>query len=155
MGLDETLVAYLDGELDAEAARRVEARLAAEPDVQRRLHQLQRPWEMLDRLATDPLSDDFTHTTLEMVAATADEDARQQQDEAARSRRRRRWWKALGLLVAASAGFTTVALLRGQANRQLVDDLPIIRHLDTGRHAESVEFLRTLRERGLFVEEQE
>jgi len=151
--LDETLVAYLDGELDAESARRVDARLAAEPAVRRRLHELQRSWELLDELATEPAGADFTHTTLEMIATAANEESKRQQADTRCTRRRRLWWKAAGLLGAAVVGFALVAMIRSNANEQLAEDLPIIKNLKVFRHAESVEFLQTLRNEGLFVDE--
>ena len=46
----EQLVAYLDGELDAESSLQVERRLAEDAEFRRELRQLQRAWDMLDEL---------------------------------------------------------------------------------------------------------
>ena len=73
--LREELVAYLDGELDAEQSRRIEQCAAAEPDARRMLEELDRTWHMLDALDTPATNEDFTCTTLEMVALAAAEDA--------------------------------------------------------------------------------
>ena len=73
--LREELVAYLDGELDAEQSRRIEQRAAVEPDARRMLEEFDRTWHMLDELDALPTSEDFTRTTLEMVAVAAAEDA--------------------------------------------------------------------------------
>lgn len=148
--LDEELVAYLDGELDAENARRIEALLASDPQTRRRLQSLERTWDLLDELDTAPVGEPFTQTTLEMVAVAANRDAEQDQAEAPR-RRRRRWitiaWIALA---AAVAGFLAVALLWPNPNRQLLKDLPLLEALDEYRQIDSIEYLRKLRESGLF-----
>ena len=65
------LVAYLDGELDAESGRRIEALLASDPEVRRRLQSLERTWDLLDELDAAPVGEPFTQTTLEMVAIAA------------------------------------------------------------------------------------
>ena len=46
----EELTAYLDGEVDAEHARRIEERLARDEGYRRQLQGLQRTWDMLDQL---------------------------------------------------------------------------------------------------------
>ncbi len=147
---DEQLVAYLDGELDAESGRRIEALLAADPELRRRIQSLERTWELLDELDTAPGDDPLTHTTLEMVGQAADEELRQKRSEA--PRRRRRWLLALiGIvLVAAAAGFASVALLAPDPNRRLIEDLPVLERLDQYRHVEGIEFLRLLKREGLF-----
>ena len=86
--LREELVAYLDGELDAEQSRRIEERAAVEPGARRMLEELDRTWHMLDELDSPATSEDFTCTTLEMVALAAAEDA--QKAKAERPRRRLR-----------------------------------------------------------------
>jgi anti-sigma factor RsiW len=150
---DELLVAYLDGELDAEAVRGVDDRLAAEPVLRARLRQLEQPWRMLDELSAEPVAEDFTRTTLEMVATAAAEDT-EQHERAARGRpSRRRWLAAGGLVGAAAAGFLAVVLLRPDPNRQLAEDLPVLEHFEAYRQTESVEFLRQLHDQGLFDEE--
>ena len=73
--LREELVAYLDGELDAEQSRRIEQRTAVEPDARRMLEELDRTWHMLDELDAPATSEDFTRTTMEMVALAAADDA--------------------------------------------------------------------------------
>ena len=72
--IQEQLVAYLDGELDADASRRVEEWLANDPRVRAALQRLDRTWELLDELETPLVRDGFTQTTLEMVAVAAAKD---------------------------------------------------------------------------------
>jgi hypothetical protein len=149
--LDEQLVAYLDGELDAESRRRVEELLTSEAQVRRRLQELERTWDILDDLDAGPPSGQLTQTTLEMVALAARQDVRQSLAEAPR-RRRRRWLAVgLGFLVALAGGFFAVVWLVPDPNRQLVEDLPLLENLDEYRQIDDIQFLRLLRSAGLFV----
>ncbi|MBU4399572.1 MAG: hypothetical protein KKE86_09595 [Planctomycetes bacterium] len=150
--LDEELVAYLDGELDAENGRRVETLLATDPKLRRRLQSLERTWDLLDELDTAPVGEPFTHTTLEMVALAGREDVEREKSEAPRRRRRRRMTFSVCFFAAAAAGFAAVAMFVPDTDRQLLEDLPVLERFDEYRHVESVEFLRLLRDEGLFSE---
>jgi hypothetical protein len=65
------LVAYLDGELDPADARRVESRLATDPDVRARAAALKKTFELLDHLPRPEPSPTFTSRTLERLPAVA------------------------------------------------------------------------------------
>jgi anti-sigma factor RsiW len=149
----EELVSYLDGELDAEQSRQVEQRAAVEPGARRLLEDFDRSWHMLDELDSPPTSEDFTRTTLEMVALAAAKDAAKAKAEAPRRRRRATLWIAAGLLGAAAAGFFIVAAVVPDPNAELLRDLPILERLDQYHQTESIEFLRALNEKKVFPEE--
>jgi hypothetical protein len=63
------LVAYLDGELDPAAARKVEARLAKDPAARARAAELKKSFDMLDYLPKPEPSTTFTSRTLEKLPA--------------------------------------------------------------------------------------
>jgi hypothetical protein len=149
--LDEELVAYLDGELDAESARRIEALLASDAEVRRRLQSFERTWDLLDELDAAPVGEPFTHTTLEMVALAARREA--EQDRADAPRRRRRWLLLLGVsfLAAAATGF--LALVMHDPDRQLLRNLALLENLDEYRQVGSIEFLHKLRDEKLFCKD--
>jgi len=152
LSLQEQLVAYLDGELDAEASRRVEELLATDPQVRQALQGLDRTWELLGELEMPQVAERFAQSTLEMVAVAAAEDTERSRTEASR---RRRWrWVILSasLLAAGAAGFLGI-WLRPDPNRQLIDDLPVLESLDEYRQIDDIEFLRSLHKQGLFAEE--
>jgi len=151
---DEELVAYLDGELDAQAARRIEDWLASNPDVRRKLHELERTWELIGELDGARLGGTFAQSTLELVTAAVEQDVRQSQAQAPRLRRRGRLLFSLLLLAAGLAGFLTVSLAVPDPNRQILDDLPLLENLDQYRQVQSIEFLRMLQQEKLFVEEE-
>ena len=148
VSLDEQLVAYLDGELDGETSRRIETQLATDAHLRERLQELQRTWDLLGELDRDPVDDDFTRSTLEMVALKATEDAR----ESNARDPRRRWWLMVvaSVTVACVAGFLAVAWLRPSPNRRLLEDLPVLENLDPYWHAGNIQFLRMLSNEHLF-----
>src|SRR5262245_52410900 len=84
--IDEELVAYLDGELDAETEARIVRRLADDPRYNQRLIQLQRAWDLLDTLQQTEADDDFVHSTVAMVAIQAEQDAKTQKVRIVRRR---------------------------------------------------------------------
>jgi hypothetical protein len=63
------LVAYLDGELDAAAARRVEARLASDAKARARAASLKKTFDLLDYLPKPEPSPTFTSRTLDKLPA--------------------------------------------------------------------------------------
>jgi hypothetical protein len=152
--VEEQLVAYLDGELDGESCRRIEELLAVDPEVRRKLHWLEQTWEALDELETAPVGEDFTRTTMEMVALAAEEDVRKSLEEA--PRRRRRTWLLCGggMLAAGLAGFLAFTLIASNPNRELnkalVQNLPVLENLDKYQQVQDIKFLRMLEESGLF-----
>ena len=104
-----SLVAYLDGELDDEAARQVEARISTDPAVRAEIESLKRTWDLLDYLPKAEPSPNFTHRTVSRITAAHVALRTSQQ-------RRRRWllgtaWAA-ALLVALAGGYGAVLLLR-------------------------------------------
>ena len=157
--LQEQLVAYLDGELDADASRRIEELLAADPQVRLAMQELDRTWQLLDELDTGGVDERFTRSTLEMVAVAAADEVEQTRAEAPR-RRRRRWLAiAAGVTAAGLAGFAATALFwpdpDKKANDRLVENLPVLENLDQYCQVENVEFLRMLQQERLFAEEQD
>ena len=151
--IDEELVAYLDGELDAEAVVRFEARLADHANLRQKLQQHRRTWDLLDELPRINVDDQFTQTTVEMVAiSVADEVENASHHESLRATLG--WLIGGGVALAASlVGYTWVASIVAAPNRQLVEDLRVIENLDEYRAVEDIEFLRALEREGLFATE--
>jgi anti-sigma factor RsiW len=151
--MDEEIVAYLDGELDREAALAIERRLAEEPAYRARLTRLQQAWALLDNLGRTEADEDFTHSTVAMVTVKASEDTTAGHDLA--RRRKQLAWAGLGALalVAAVAAFMVVDNRLNSENRALVRDLPVIERVDEYSNIENVDFLKQLQKEGLFAAE--
>lgn len=151
---DEQLVAYLDGELDADTSRDVEQQLASDVGVRKRLHELERAWDVLSALPEADVSPQFANTTLEMIAQTAEKEQRGENSWRFSPRIRRFFMVGLVLLVAFGLGFQFSANRGRAANEQLVNELPILEELDAYRRADNIEFLRMLRDADLFPVEE-
>lgn len=143
----ETLNAYLDGELPADEARDVETRLANDPAWAAELQRLERAWDLLDQLPRSEAPADFMQSTVEMIAVRAAADLAAVE----RPRPRRRWFDTAlltaGALAAALGGFLVIDRLRPHRDDALLQELPVLRHLDLYSRTEpgeSVEFLRLL-----------
>lgn len=67
--VEAELVAYLDGELDGEAERTVEARLASDPQLRARADALKKTFDLLDFLPRADPSPDFAARTVEKLPA--------------------------------------------------------------------------------------
>lgn len=149
----EQLVAYLDGELTPAESRAVEERLAVDAPYRRQLQQLQQSWDALDALPRTEVDEDFTRTTVEMVALRAADE----RDELLQAAGRQRLWTwaaiAAGALLAVGLGFALVNSVASKANDRLLHDLPVIEQVDVYRQVESLAFLRQLDRSGLFEEE--
>src|SRR5450755_655913 len=140
----QELVAYLDGELPDEAARRVEQRLATDDDYRRQLGELDQAWSALEALPTPTVDDKFARTTIEMVTLAAERDLSQLSTAAAADRRRRLTWAAACGLALVVAGFAAARLFVPGQNRALMADLPVIARIDELAQIGDVDFLRGL-----------
>jgi anti-sigma factor RsiW len=151
--IGEDLMAYLDGELGEDARRQLQERLAGDVELRQKLKEFQQTWDMLDELPREPVDDTFTRVTVEMVAQHAEGEVERHARRMGR-RRKLAWIGGVSAaLLAGIAGFVYTNWSLSEPNRRLVEDLPILQHLDAYRHAESIEFLRMLEREGLFKDE--
>ena len=144
-----TLVAYLDGELDEDAAREVEARISQDPTVRAEVESMKRTWELLDYLPRAEPSPSFTHRTVSLVTG-------EHRAALLARQRRRRWLFAAGwaaaVLVAALGGYAGVTYLtpREPTDEELVRDLRVIENRRLYEQVEDVGFLKKLDQPDLF-----
>lgn len=150
--LHDELTAYLDGELDADGARRVEERLARDAAYRGELHKLERTWSLLDRLPRASVDEKFSKSTIEMVAVSASQEAEAIARELPRRRRRQRIVGAVSMAAALVVGFVIGIQLWPDPNEQLLEDFPVLENLDLYYQVDDVEFLRSLDAKGLFDE---
>jgi hypothetical protein len=140
----DELVAYLDGELGPEECRRVEERLAADAQYRQQLRELDLAWEALDVLPARKADDDFARTTMELVTVAAQGDASSVTAAAAETQRRRKLCFTAAAITGVLLGFGLARWTLPNQNQALLDDLPVIRHVDTLRQIDSADFLRRL-----------
>jgi anti-sigma factor RsiW len=158
------LVAYLDGELDAESSRALEAKLNLDPQARAEAETLRRTWELLDYLPRPEPSPSFTNRTLEKLVV-------QHVTGAQPAARRRRWpvwlfgvgWAA-ALLVAAAGGLGAAHLLwsrdAGTAHEPaeiqdlMVRNPRVVEHKRVFEHVDDFDFLRKLDDPELFGDEE-
>ena len=160
---EHNLVAYLDGELDDDAAMQVEQQLATQPEVRQNVDRLARTWDLLDLLPSHKASAAFTEKTLTQIQAKVVSGASPDDGgdvatiaETAvvpeRQRLRREFWQRcglracgfFGLLLAASAGFKTTYDRGNSETDALLRDYPLIQRLDEYREAGDARFLKAL-----------
>ncbi|HWB10713.1 MAG TPA: hypothetical protein VG826_15900 [Pirellulales bacterium] len=139
----ELLVAYLDGELDADKARHVEQLIARDARVESEVRRLERAWNLLDQLPRADVAPSFTESTVEMVTLAVQEELR-----AAEGQRGNAAW-SLALVAACIVGFAG-ARFWPDANRQLLRDLPLVDNVEAYRQTPQIEFLRELAKSGAF-----
>jgi anti-sigma factor RsiW len=148
------LVAYLDGELEADERRTVEERLGTDEVYRLEMQLLQGTWDALDQLPRHSAGENFAHTTVAMIALAGEQQQTESQADAPR-RLRRQWLGGLiGMAAAAAIGFVAVSWSLPEENTQLVEDLPVLENLDALQQVGDLEFLQGLQEAGLFVEDE-
>jgi len=152
----EDLVAYLDGELDAEAARALEAKLNLDAEARAEAEALRRTWEVLDYLPRPEPTAAFSSRTVQRVSSL-----RQQTVPAKASGRPwPRWALAVGwaaaLLLAGTLGFAAVSWFSENeatpvqaahpidADQLLARDLRLIENKRLYELANDLNFLREL-----------
>jgi hypothetical protein len=140
----ELLVAYLDGELSPEDSAVVESRLASEARLRHELQELQHAWDALAELPRPVAAEDFTRTTLEMVAVAAQEDV-ESATVALPVRRKRYAFRIAAFLIAGVlAGAVLARSIWPNHNDEILENLPVIENIEAYRHTGSIDFLRKL-----------
>jgi anti-sigma factor RsiW len=153
--LKAELIAYLDGELDEEEARAVEARINRDPRVRAEVEALRRSWGLLDYLPKPEPSPQFTQRTVTRASVLAP----------SLLDRARRWRRlvfgvswAAALVVAGVVGYASVPAPREKPaeakaedqEQQLVRDLRVIDQLPALQNAGDINFLYELDRPELF-----
>jgi anti-sigma factor RsiW len=152
-GIDEEIVAYLDGELDSVAEARVVRRLSEDATYRSRLGQLQQAWDLLDNLRGAEADDEFVQSTVAMVAVQAEAEAKTLKLRVLRRRNLAGLAVAAVTLASLLAGFAVFRHRLTQDDRNLVVDLPVIERVDEYRHIDDIQFLKQLESENLFAVE--
>lgn len=151
--IDEEIVAYLDGELDAESEARIVRKLSDDAAYRARLSQLQHAWDLLDNLRGSEADDEFAASTVAMVAVHAEQESKSQQVKIVRQRSFAWLGFAAVALLSVAGGYYILHRRVTRADRQLVRDLPVIEHVDVYRYIDDLDFLKALERENLFAAE--
>lgn len=161
---DMDLVAYLDGELDRDSAKDVEARLALDPTARTRAEELKKTYDLLEYLPKPEPSANFTERTLTRIElpvpstpATATVPTGSSPVQVAHT-----GWYVVPLwfvLLAAmlSLGYASRMLLEDQftsADDLAFTDIRVIEHLPLYLGVDDFAFLKRLEESDLFPDDQ-
>jgi len=147
------LTAYLDGELEEEAAQALEAKLSQDPEARAEVEQLRQTWSMLDYLPRPAPSVTFTHRTMEKLSL----EKRPLETSKMAAGPARAWLKritwAAAVLVAVGAGWYASQRLWQPApdpDERLVRQLRLIEKWRAYEMVDDVDFLRQLDHPDLF-----
>lgn len=128
------LVAYLDGELPAEASERVEQQLSADPPLRQQADALDRTWQMLSLLEEVPASAEFvgkTLATIQTLPATDPDSTDTRSSLTAMFSRGRLLSLAIGLTLGFAATATGFSLSRDDGLQNSARrDIEILQQLD-------------------------
>ncbi len=154
---DDDLIAYLDGELDDDAAEAVESQLANDPAARARADEHKKAFDLLDYLPKSEPSPTFTNRTITRLMPTAGVSGSQATPTVPPVARRRVWpealaWSLLAVLAGAVA-YAGVSFTRPTTSPPAplgLDDLPVIESLPLYAGVDDVAFLRELHKTDLF-----
>jgi hypothetical protein len=138
---DEALVAYLDGELDAEQTQKIDQQIATHPDLRDRIHQLRMTWDLLEELPVDPPSPRFAETTLEMAALSS---AVQPKTTLSLLFNNPIRVVIVAIPLLFLGGFIVSRINQSRLERQLLRDLPILVDWRSLSNIDSLEWLEVL-----------
>lgn len=157
---NQELVAYLDGELEPDAADAVEQAIATDPQLQHEVDSMMRAYDLLDTLVPPQASQEFTQNTLRTVHALESRTAKSQTGAEnvvatqplpaiALTGIPTTWlaaWAA-GLVLCSAFGFMLTNRWLAPESRDIAADLPVIERLKVFQDANSVDFVEGLLER--------
>ena len=147
----EDLVAYLDGELEDVPSQEIDRILARSDVARHEVEALSRAWEMLDILPRSNASSEFTSRTMATVKL----------EEVPHDFSGRPWFIALrrgavgavwvaALAAAGLLGFLATWQWYPNPNRDLLEELPVVKQLDVYAEVDNPEFLESLSKSALF-----
>lgn len=147
----DNLVAYLDGELEENAAQDIEQVLARNPVARVDVEMLTRTWELLDELPRPAATQSFTEKTLSTIKGMDSHEPITQKPWFSKARRGAivAGW-LLAIAAAGIFGFLVTNRMIPNESQTLVRELPLIEDVDIHSEIDNVEFLRQLNRSGLF-----
>lgn len=121
---DETLVAFLDGELPIEEAEKLSQRMSADSELKQRVDALRTSWELLDELPSAIPNPQLAQTTIELITRGMVKST----DRGLGQILKRYRWLMLGLAstLALCLGIWSSKLQADQYTQAIIDDLAVL-----------------------------
>lgn len=139
------LVAYLDGELDAEFAQVLATKLTHSTTARREVENLEKTWELLDFLPRPRASAELASRTLTQAHLLDDPGGRLFSSAQNLAGTVLRVTLALSIMVLSLAlGYVATRWVWPDSTARLARDLSIAEHLDEYQEVQSLEFLQAL-----------
>ena len=148
----EILVAYLDGELDAQSVRQMEDRLASEPDLRAKMTLLEQTWNMLNELETVSADKELVRSTMEVVTLTIEKELSDDEKQLEKRMGFDRLILLATIFLFGVIGYQLAALVGIQMKKQFAADIPIILNISKYKEIGSFDFLQALSEKRVFDE---
>ncbi len=135
---DETLVAYLDGELSSQETAAIHAALQHDQSLKDRIQRLRKTWELLSELPEDEPNPQLAQSTIEMIVLDVSQEKVSWIKRLARNR-----WAVLGLVgLLAFAGGVALGKLRSYRQQQdFLRNVTLLVHYDDLALIDSEEWL--------------
>jgi hypothetical protein len=146
----ELLVAYLDGELDAQEVRQMEDRLSVEPDLREKMASLEQTWNMLDQLETVPIDKELVRSTMEVVTLTIEKELVEGEKQHEKRKLHDHLVVLAILFMFAVIGYQLAILAGISRSREILEDIPIIQRMSMYKEIDDLKFLKMLSEEGVF-----
>ncbi len=139
---DESLVAYLDGELQPQERSQLEQRLLEDESLRVRLQELQQSWDWLEQLPTTTPNEKMVESTLELVVSDIVEAT--PAGPSWYQRLRTPLWVLIALIVPPLLAVGCVQLKRNADYRRQLKDLAIAENVEAYLEADDLDLVREL-----------
>jgi hypothetical protein len=138
---DETLVAYLDGELSSEEITAINSSLQHDSDLRKRIENLRTTWDLLEELPNEKPNFALVQSTIEMVSLAIAQEKKSWLQRILGNR-----WAMLTLatMLAFAVGVVTAQKRTSVQNQQFLEDLPIFVHYKEFANVDSTDWLKKL-----------
>lgn len=138
---DETLVAYLDGELSSDEITAINSSLQQDTELRKRIENLRSTWDLLEELPSAEPNLALVQSTIEMVTLAIAKDKKTLFQKLVGNR-----WAMLGLatLLAFVFGVASARRRIRQQEQQFLKDLPVLVHYKEFSQIDSTDWLQKL-----------
>jgi hypothetical protein len=152
---EELLVAYLDGELNADEVQGVQERLGQDSNFRDKMASLEQTWNMLDALETVPVDKSLVRSTMEILVADVEKELQEKEKSEQKRKIPDFIFKILAFVLIGLIGFQLAVLWRIYRVGIFLHDIPIIEKLEQYQQIDNIEILQELSDQKIFEDRRE